>query len=80
MEMKRFEMKRKLASTKDMISGLVRAIGVQGHERSAVSRSAAVPKDSQYEPLNLLTNYTLYHEIGKAEGIDAWRRWHDKPR
>jgi len=80
MELKTLGIKGKLALTKDKVLKLVRMIGSFRDENSDVSPPNHVFTKTPFKQVNERANYALEAELKRAEGLEHWRRWLDRPK
>jgi len=80
MEPTRFGIKRKLVSTKEKAFKLFRLMGSLRNKDSNVSSPNQTSlTDASYQPPNLLANHALEVELKKAEALEYWRKWLNRP-
>jgi len=79
MEPTRFGIKRKLVSTKEKAFKLFRLLGSLRNEDSDVSLPNQAFKEASYQPPNLLRNHAIEVELKKAEALEYWRKWLNRP-
>jgi len=75
-----FGIKGSLVSVKKKVTRILGVFNGSTREDSRFSALTPVLADSPHEPASLVTNYFLEAELKKAEALEYWRRFLNRPK